>query len=70
MRYKNTKTGAVIDSPFVIKGKNWVLEGKEVKEGDLEKLTKSELFDMLEIQDIPYKPEQTKKELIDLLGGD
>ena len=23
MRYKNTKTGAVIDSPFVIKGKNW-----------------------------------------------
>ena len=23
MRYKNTETGAVIDSPFVIKGKNW-----------------------------------------------
>lgn len=23
MRYKNTKTGAVIDSPFVIKGDNW-----------------------------------------------
>lgn len=23
MRYKNIKTGAVIDSPFVIKGDNW-----------------------------------------------
>lgn len=23
MRYKNTKTGAVIDSPFVIKGDDW-----------------------------------------------
>ena len=23
MRYKNTKTEAVIDSPFVIKGNNW-----------------------------------------------
>ena len=23
MRYKNTKTGAVIDSPFVIRGDNW-----------------------------------------------
>ena len=70
MRYKNIETGAVIDSPFVIKGKHWVLEGEEVKKRDLEKLTKSELYDMLEIQDIPYKPEQTKKELIDLLGGD
>ena len=23
MKYKNIKTGAVIDSPFVIKGNNW-----------------------------------------------
>ena len=23
MKYKNTKTGAVIDSPFLIKGDNW-----------------------------------------------
>ena len=28
MKYKNTKTGAVIDSPFVIKGDNW----EEVKQ--------------------------------------
>lgn len=23
MKYKNTQTGAVIDSPFVVKGDNW-----------------------------------------------
>jgi len=32
MRYKNTKTGAVIDSPCSIKGKNWIEEKEEVKE--------------------------------------
>lgn len=31
MRYKNIKTGAIIDSPCVIKGKNWTEEKKEVK---------------------------------------
>jgi hypothetical protein len=31
MRYKNAKTGAVIDSPCVIKGNNWIEEKKEVK---------------------------------------
>lgn len=31
MRYKNTKTGAVIDSPCFIKGKNWIEEKEEVK---------------------------------------
>ncbi|MFA6729291.1 MAG: hypothetical protein WCS17_13905 [Prevotella sp.] len=31
MRYKNTKTGAVVDSPCVIKGKNWIEENEEVK---------------------------------------
>jgi len=25
MKYKNIETGAVFDSPFVIKGKNWKL---------------------------------------------
>lgn len=40
------------------------------KEETLEKYTKSELFEMLESQGIAYKPEQTKKELIELLEGD
>ena len=31
MRYRNTKTGAIIDSPCVIKGENWIEIKKEVK---------------------------------------
>lgn len=31
MRYKNIKTGAIIDSPCVIKGKNWIEVNEEVK---------------------------------------
>ena len=33
MKYKNTKTGAIIDSPFKILGKNWVEVEKDEKEG-------------------------------------
>lgn len=33
MKYKNTKTGAIIDSPFKIVGKNWVEVEKNEKEG-------------------------------------
>lgn len=70
MRYKNIKTGAIIDSPSKIISKNWIVEGEEVVEKRLDKYTKSELFEMLESQGIAYKPEQTKKELIVLLEGD
>lgn len=71
MQYLNTKTGAVIDSPFTIKGGNWVVKGKkENKRDDLEKKSKSELFIILEELEIDYKPTQTKKELIELLRGD
>lgn len=71
MRYLNTKTGAIIDSPFTIKGVNWVVDGtKESKRDDLEKKSKSELFIILENLEIDYKPTQTKKELIELLRGD
>ncbi len=70
MRYKNIKTGAIIDSPSKIISQNWIIEGKEVAEKGLEKHTKSELFKILESQGIAYKPEQTKKELIALLEGD
>ena len=31
MRYRNIKTGAVIDSPCVIKGEDWIEEKEEVK---------------------------------------
>ena len=70
MRYKNIKTGAIIDSPSKIISKNWVVEGEPIPDKRLDKHTKSELFEMLENQSIPYKPEQTKKELIELLEGD
>ena len=70
MRYVNIKTGAIIDSPSKIISKKWAIEGQEVVEKPLEKHTKVELFEMLEEENIPYKPEQTKKELIELLEGD
>lgn len=70
MRYKNIETGAIIDSPSKIISKKWIAEDKEIVIKGLEKHTKAELFEMLENQDIAYKPEQTKKELIALLEGD
>ena len=33
MKYKNTKTGAIVNSPFKIIGKNWVEVEKDEKEG-------------------------------------
>ena len=86
MRYRNLKTGAIIDSPCSISGGDWVAEEttiaieveakhvevkvKEKIDKRLEKHTKTELFEMLEDRKIAYKPEQTKKELIALLEGD
>lgn len=70
MRYKNTKTGAIIDSPSKIISKNWIKEDEPIAKKGLAKHTKVELFEMLEEENIPYKPEQTKKELIALLEGD
>lgn len=71
MQYLNTKTGAVIDSPFLIKGGNWVVKDKkENKRDGLEKKSKSELFAILDNLEIDYKTTQTKKELIELLRGD
>lgn len=31
MKYKNTNTGAIIDSPCIIKGENWIEVREEVK---------------------------------------
>jgi len=70
MRYINIKTGAIIDSPSKIISNNWVLEGKKIVTEEFENYTKTELFKILESQNIAYKPEQTKKELIALLEGD
>lgn len=42
MKYKNTKTGAIIDSPCVIKGDNWIEIKKEVKKVKAITKTKAE----------------------------
>lgn len=70
MRYKNIKTGTIIDSPSNIISKNWVVEEVKAVKKPLDKYIKSELFEILESQGIAYKSDQTKKELIALLEGD
>lgn len=71
MKYRNTKTGAIIDSPFKISGGDWAVEGEPIQEKKgFDKYTKAELYKMLEEQDIDYSSSQTKKELIALLEGD
>lgn len=68
MTYKNIKTGAVVDSTSIIKGKNWVEvknDSTEIKK--LKKLNKEQLAALLEEKEIEYTPEQTKDELIELL---
>lgn len=41
MRYKNTKTGAVIDSPCTINGKNWIEVVKEEVKEEVKKPVKA-----------------------------
>ena len=41
MRYKNTKTGAVIDSPFKVSGKHW--EEHKAKEPPKEEYVEEEI---------------------------
>ena len=42
MKYKNIKTGAIIDSPCLIKGDNWIEEKEEVKKIKAKTKTKAE----------------------------
>lgn len=57
MIYKNSKTGAVIDSPCNISGGDWELQETETKEEPLEE-TKTEENPVEE----PKKTRRTKKE--------
>lgn len=63
MKYKNIKTGAIIDSASIVKGDNW----EEVKSVNLQDLTKSELTEALDEKGIEYNTKDTKDELIKLL---
>lgn len=76
MRYKNIKTGAIIDSPFKIYGDDWVeyttkAEPKKTEtteeyveeEIDLGSMTKAELIELAKENDIEVN-EKDKKEVI------
>lgn len=64
MRYKNTKTGAIFDSPCVISGGSW----QEITENvDYEKMKNSELKAELDKLGVKYKAKDTRDELLALL---
>jgi len=65
MRYKNIKTGAIVDSSSVVRGKNWEEIGPAE---NISKLTKKELQDHLDRRGIEYNKSDDKNELLNLLG--
>lgn len=65
MRYQNTKTGAVVDSPFKLSGENWELfeESKEVETvEDLEEET--EAVEKVEVPDETVEEQPEEKEVV------
>ena len=84
MKYKNTKTGAIIDSPFKILGKNWVEVTRKESEGlkqkqetkeeyveeevNLEEMTKAQLIEFAKEHDIEINEKDTKKVIIDAIA--
>ena len=82
MKYKNTKTGAIIDSPFKIVGKNWI-EVIDEKEGiqktekaeeyveeeiNLEDMTKAELIELAKEHDIEVSEKDMKAVIIEAIA--
>lgn len=63
MEYRNTRTGAVISSPCVISGGDWVLIDTLGAE-----LTVAEIKRKLDEKGIEYNPKAKKPELLALLG--
>lgn len=65
MRYQNTKTGAVVDSPFKLSGENWELfeESKEVETvEDLEEETEAvETVEVFEDETVEGQPQQKEE---------
>ncbi|WP_277679229.1 Rho termination factor N-terminal domain-containing protein [Gracilibacillus dipsosauri] len=80
MRYKNTKTGAIIDSSFKIVGKYWqefnhkeepekVETNEEYieEEVNLEEMTKAELIELAKEHDIEVNEKDTKSVIIEAI---
>lgn len=84
MKYLNTKTGAIVDSPSAISGGFWVEYDKQAKDKvtatkvkpeveapkDSSNLTKDEIINELEALGIDYNPKAKKDELIKLMMGE
>ena len=84
MKYKNTKTGAIIDSPFKILGKNWVEVTQKESEGlkqkqetkeeyveeevNLEEMTKAQLIEFAKEHDIEINEKDTKAVIIETIA--
>ena len=84
MKYKNTKTGAIIDSPFKILGNNWVEVTRKESEGlkqkqetkeeyveeeiNLEEMTKAQLIDFAKEHDIEINEKDTKAVIIETIA--
>ena len=84
MKYKNIKTGAIVDSPFKIVGKNWIEVTQEETEGlkqkqeteeeyveeeiNLEQMTKSQLIDFAKEHGIKINEKDTKAVIIETIA--
>ena len=80
MRYKNIKTGAIIDSPFKVFGEDWeefnqakveketeTTEEYVEEEIDLEAMTKTELIEFAKENDIEVNERDTKAVIIEAI---
>lgn len=76
MRYRNTKTGAIVDSSFKITGKYWVeynAEQKPVKEEyveeeiNLEDMVKADLIKLAQEHNVDINEKDTKAVMIETI---
>lgn len=78
MRYKNTKTGAIVDSPFLIKGDNWELVQKQEQgveltaEAEVEEVTEEEIEEEVNLTELTNAQleELAKEQGVELTGAD
>lgn len=82
MRYKNTKTGVIIDVPCRINGGDWVkytadkkvekpvqkTEGYVEEEVDLEEMTKAQLIEFAKEQEIEVNEKDKKAVIIEVIA--
>ena len=64
MKYKNTNTGAVIDSPYIISGGDWMVYGVENKVIQAGQEDEAEEQNLEETQENDEAAELNKKEII------